>query len=264
MTGLAFNLGFKSTRVLTGLEITHIQQDNMTYLGLYGGTNESSIKNRSKGINITPVSANQPQNWILGSNYLSSLANDLSAGVISANQTKQLDSTIFVVFNAGQESFTAGTASNTYVASLWGSNPNTYENPGRLSITLYRESSGTPYIVLKWGRGTDLSSLSCAVQYDWMTAHGPISVIGSRSASGDMALEVRVDGVVLKSAAQVTPVLIPTTTTDWRLYAGQLSSQPIADLKVYAAAAWSSYLDADSLSSELNVMSVNLAEHLSA
>lgn len=263
MAGLAFNLGFKSTRVLTGLELSHIQQDNMTYLGLYGGTNESSIKNRSKGSNITPVSASQSQNWILGSNYLSSLANNLSAGVTSASQAKQLDSTLFVVFNAGQENFTTGTASNTYVASLWGSNPNTYDNPGRLSITLFREANGTPYIVLKWGRGTDISSLSCAVQYDWMAARSPIYAIGSRNESGDMVLEVRVDGAVLKATANVTPVLIPTTTTDWRLYVGQLSAQPIADMKVYAAAAWSSYLDANSISSEMNIMSVNLAEHLS-
>lgn len=264
MAGLAFNLGFKATRVLTDFELAHVQQENMTYLGVYGGTQASSIQNRSKGDAVTPASASQPQNWVLGSNYFSSNANNLSAGVASPSQPLQLDSTLFAVFNAGQESFVPGTASNTYIASLWGTNPNTYDNPGRLSITLFRNASGTSYIVLKWGRGTDLSSLSCAVQCDWVSAHDPISVIGSRNASGYMALEVRVDGAVLKSTAHVTPVLIPTTTTDWRLYVGQLSAQPIAGLKVYAAAAWSSYLDADSLASELNIMSVNLAEHLSA
>ncbi|WP_159236367.1 hypothetical protein [Raoultella terrigena] len=262
--GLAFNLGFKSTRVLSDLKLTHIQQESMTYLGLYGDTVSESLKNRGKGVLVTPVTQYQPANWVLGSNYLSSAARNLSSAVQSAGQPQHLDSTVFVVFNAGVTDVTPGAVSHAYVASLWGTaaGMQPYENPGRLSISLTTDSDGTRYIALKWGTGVNVPSLSCAVKFDWAAATGPIFAVGSRNSGGEMALEVRVGDSSLRASTTVPPVNIPPATTDWRMYAGLLSTGPITDLKVYAAAVWSTYLDPESISSEMNIMAVNLSSHL--
>ncbi|UNE90664.1 hypothetical protein LRM33_15560 [Klebsiella pneumoniae] len=262
--GLAFNLGFKSTRVLSDLQLTHIQQEGMTYLGLYGDTAAESLKNRSKGALVTPVTQYQPANWRLGANYLSSAARNLSAAVQSVGQPQQLDSTIFVAFNAGETDVNPGVVTHVYVASLWGTlNPiSPYQNAGRLSISLTTDIDGTRFITLKWGSGDNVPSFSCAVPFDWTTAITPIFAMGSRNSAGDLALEVRVGDVSLTATAQVSPVAIPEGTTDWRLYAGLLSNFPVTDLKVYAAAVWSTYLDPESISSEMNIMAVNLSSHL--
>lgn len=262
--GLAFNLGFKSTRVLSDLQLTHIQQEGMTYLGLYGDTVAESLKNRSKGALVAPVIQYQSANWALGSNYLSSAARNLSAAVQSSGQPQRLDSTIFAVFNAGITNVTPGTATHAYIASLWGTRAGMqpYENPGRLSISLTTDADGTRYIALKWGTGADVPSLTCAVRFDWTTADGPIFAAGSRNSDGKMSLEVRAGDVSLRASAATPPVNIPANTTDWRMYTGLLSTGPITDLKVYAAAVWSTYLDPESISSEMNIMAVNLSSHL--
>jgi len=265
VSGLAFELNFKSTRVLSDIVLTHINQAQMTYLGLYGQSATETLLNRSKGDLVTPTAAHGQENWVLGSNYLSSAARDLSAGINSSGQPLQLDSTIFCAFNAGATDFTSGTASHTYVSSLWGTlaNTQTYSNPGRLSISLTVDGDGTRYIAMKWGTGANVPSLSCAVKFDWTTATTPILVIGSRNSAGAMALEVRANGQTLKASANVTPVSIPTGTSAWRMYTGLLSSQPVSDLRVYSSAAWASYLSPDELSQELSIMAMNLSAHLS-
>ncbi len=262
--GLDINMGFTATRVLTDILLTHVAQEKMTYLGLYGDTVPATVKNQSPGELVTPVVQYQPANWRLGANYLSSAARNLSAAVQSVGQPQQLDSTIFVAFNAGETDVNPGVVTHVYVASLWGTlNPiSPYQNAGRLSISLTTDIDGTRFITLKWGAGDNVPSFSCAVPFDWTTAVTPIFAMGSRNSTGGLALEVRVGDVSLTAAAQVSPVSIPEGTTDWRLYAGLLSNFPVTDLKVYAAAVWSSWLEPASISAEMDIMAVNLLSHL--
>lgn len=263
MSGLGIQLDFTSTRVLSDIEMDHVKQAQMTYLGLYGQSATETVRNRSKGDLVTPSLIYMPENQVLGENYMASTARDLSAGINSTGQPKQLNQTLFAAFNSGDVQATTGSTYGSAIISAWGDNPATNSNPGRLSIGLFRTQAGEPYIAMRWGTGANVPALACAVPFEWMNATGPILAIGSRSETGAMALEVRVDGAVLKASAQVTPVAIPAESGNWRLYIGQLSTYPIDELRMYAAAAWAGYLTAEELTSELNVMEINLLGHLS-
>ena len=263
MSGLAIKLDFTSTRVLPDIEVTHIKQAQMTYLGYFGQNADETVKNRSKGDLVTPTAIYMPDNQVLGANYMTSSDRALSAGVNSTGQPKQLPQTLFAVFNAGDVQQAGSGLYGSAVVSAWGDNPGTQANPGRLSIGLFRSQAGEPHISLRWGTSSDVPSLACDIPYEWMNAQGPIMAIGSRDETGAMALEVRVDGAVLKASAQVTPVAIPETSSAWRIYIGQISTYPIDNLRLYAAAAWSAYLTPEELTAELNVMEINLLGHLS-
>lgn len=261
MSGLGLKLNFNSTRVLPNIELKHVKQSDMTYLGVYGGTTEETVLNRSKGDLVTPTVGQTTQNWVLGDNYLSSSANNLSAGIISTGQPKQLDCTLFSVFNLQDIPNTPGTLSSVGILSLWGDNPNLSGNPGRLSLSAIITAEGDRYIGVRWGTNADVPALACAVPLDWRGLSEPIYAICSRKDSGILALEVHSGATVLKQEAIVTPVPIPAESTNWRMYSGQLSTYPINGLRAYAAAAWKSYLSAEELSGELEIMKINLSSH---
>lgn len=254
--GLSINTGFQSTRLLSGVNLNHIEAASMTYLGKYGPDLTASLRNLSTGTLVAPVESYQPANMVFGSNYMTSSGDSLSAGVQSTGQVQQLPTTIFASFNCAALPGTAEIYRD--LVAMWGTNPNTNTNPGYAAIGLLQTAAGKRYVVFRWGTNTQNPVLTCAVEFDWVTVTTPVMAIGSRDAAGNMKLEVRGGGNTQKASALVTPVVIPSTTTEWRLFVGQISSRPISGLKMHAAASWQKYLTEDQLSAELDVMKVNL------
>ena len=261
MPGLSLIGNFTASRVLD-ITLAHVLQSQMNYLGIYGGDLSQSQLNRTLGASPTSVTVDSSGNMVFGSNYFSASAANLSAGFNSVNQPRQLDATIFCAFNAGAAGWTSGTAFSSGLINLWGDDIGS--GAGRMTLGLHKTAAGVPYVVLRWGLASATPVLTCAIQFDWTTATGPILVIASRDSSGGMRMEMRNNGVVYKVSATTTPVAIPSTSLNWKGTAGQAAAFPVTNQRMYASAIWSASMTADQLSAELDVMQINLASHLAA
>ncbi|HBR2821302.1 TPA: hypothetical protein QIM43_002325 [Klebsiella aerogenes] len=259
MAGLSFIGDFVASRVLN-IQLQHVLSSRMNYLGLFGTDLATSKINSAPGSTPTAVAAYQPENMVFGSNYLASSSSTLSAGFNSTEQPRQVDATLFCAFNAGETGWVSGTDYTAGLINLWGDD--TRNGPGRMTIGLHKTAAGASYIVLLWGQGGTNPPLTCSIPFDWTAATGPILVAASRDSSGGMRMEMRNNGQALYSSVNATPIPIPETSLNWRGFVGQLSTGVVTGQRVYAAAIWDAAMTEAQLSSELDVMQVNLASHL--
>lgn len=255
--GLSILCNFSSTRLLSGISLNHIESAAMTFLGKFGVNETETTKNLAKGNIISPVAAYLPANIVYGADEITPTSDSVSFGVNATGQVMQLPCTLFISFNA--RDITGTGAQFRDICSMWG-DTGTVSNPGRFSIGLYKNAAGVRYVALAWGTTPDYTS--CAVEFNWAASSDKIAVLATRDAAGNMAMELRSGSTILRASGSVTPSAIPSGSTNWRTYVGQISSRNVMGLRLHAGASWQKTLTPDQLTAEMDVMKVNLVGYV--